>query len=270
MLYKSLKTVIPVAQADSIFSAADADGSRSLDTDEMQELWVSLGDATAARNADRRILKMLQKEPANPNAPDAPDKAEVSLEQFRTWCQNNMPSATMSLTIFAIQTLALLLKQNGLFGWGNILNLDAESATGSCLAPSSMLGLSTKLFFVLLSPAIASVTVLIAYLLLKYDTGTFELTMAPHHLFRACVQILLLSYAPLTRRAVSMLICRPGIDRSYTVFGGWLNDDMSYECFVGGHQNGWLSALSVFHCKSALCGCSCSEPSVGWRHSELL
>ena len=35
-----------------------------------------------------------------------------------------------------------------------------------------------------------------------------------YHLSRS--QVMLLSYAPLTRRAVAMVVCRPGVDRDYS------------------------------------------------------
>ena len=89
-----------------------------------------------------------------------------------------------------------------------------------------MLGLSAKIYTTVFTPMIASVAVVCGYLILKYSESS-KLDMARHHMNRAMVQLLLLSYAPLTRRAVAMLICRPGVDRGYAFFGGWLNDDMS-------------------------------------------
>jgi hypothetical protein len=240
MLYKSLKAVIPIAQADEIFDTADGDGSGSLSKQEMQALWVQLGDATATRDVDKRLQKMLNNKSSNTTVSA---NEEVTRQQFHAWCRNNMPSTIMSLTIFAIQTLSLLLRHNGLFGWANILNLDAETAMGSCLAPTHMLGSSGRIFSTMLAPAIGSITTVAAYLVLKH-VKSFSLNMSPHHLSRSFVQLLLLSYAPLTRRATAMLICRPGIDRSYAFFGGWLHEDMSVECFLGEHQG--AAYLAVF------------------------
>ena len=155
LLYKSLKTVIAVAHADAIFNTVDADSSGLLSKEEMQNLWVQLGDANAARDANKRLRKILNNK--SPDS-DVSEDEEVTRQQFRTWCRNNMPSATMSLAIFAIQTLALLFQDNGLFGWANILNLDAEAATGSCLVPTRLLGLPGKIYTTMLAPGIAFFT----------------------------------------------------------------------------------------------------------------
>ena len=184
------QVVCPLAQVDQIFATADADGGGTIDRDEALQLWIALGDARATVDPDSRIRKLLNISSSDPGANDPEVVATwvVTKEQFRSWCRNNTPSATLSLGIFAVQTVAMLFRDNGLFGWANLLNMDPETASGSCLAPMRMLGLTSKMYISVLTPGGAFVTAVVGYFALKRLTG-LNMRMRPHHLKRAMVQV---------------------------------------------------------------------------------
>ena len=74
------------------------------------------------------------------------------------------------------------------FGWANLLNMDPETASGSCLAPMRMLGLTSKMYITVLTPGGAFVTAVVGYFALKSQTH-LNLRMRLHHLERAMVQV---------------------------------------------------------------------------------
>ena len=66
--------------------------------------------------------------------------------------------------------------------------MDPETASGSCLAPMRMLGLTSKMYITVLTPGGATVTAVVGYFTLKSLPG-LKLRMRPHHLERAMVQV---------------------------------------------------------------------------------
>ena len=163
---------------------------------------------------------------------------EVSLEQFEAWCAVSQPSAAMGIFIFFTQTFGVIAQESELFGMLDVLNFDVEDALGKCLAPDMPLMMSLAL--VILSPLGAGITVCLVYWMITSSRcscchnvakSTNKPRLQAHHLHRAFVNVSLLAFAPLTRRCVSVLLCRyvHARDKQYLV------EDMSIVCYEGHH-----------------------------------
>jgi hypothetical protein len=161
---------------------------------------------------------------------------EVTLEQFEAWCAISQPSAAMGIFIFFVQTFGLIAQQSEFFRFLDVLNFNVEDTLGKCLAPDMPLMMSLAL--VLLSPVGAGITVTFVYWMITSSPfchnvakSTQQPRLQRHHLQRAFVNVSLVAFAPLTRRCVSLVLCRyvHATDTYYLV------ENMSVVCYEGHH-----------------------------------
>ena len=190
---------------------------------------------------DKRAIPPLEGELLHPSKRL---ELEVTLEQFQAWAAISQPSAAMGIFIFFTQTFGLIAQQSEFFGVLDVLNFDVEDALGKCLAPDMPLIMSLAL--VLLSPVGAGLTVAFVYWMITSSPcchnvakSTNKPRLQPHHLKRAFVNVSLFAFAPLTRRCVSLVLCRyvHATDKYYLV------ENLAVVCYEGHHQ--LVSMVSV-------------------------
>jgi Ca2+-binding EF-hand superfamily protein len=243
MLYKAIKVVCPVTQADAVFRLVDEDGSGHLDRAEVHALMQRMGNPLAGRTitcCGRTIVsddKTLGQMTGDKNA------AGVTLAEFRAWCLVEQVSAATSISVFGLQTFGLIARQSEFFGVLEAMNFRVEAITGSCLAPMSAF---SAMVTIALVPGGAILVVLIAWAALR-TAMLGSVALKGHHLQRALLSIALFAFAPITRSCMSLLVCRD-VGRAVPRLAA----DMSIECYREGHLEIATAAAIVLVCYAVL------------------
>ena len=220
--------VCPPDQADDVFASVDTDGNGYLEAEEIQDLLLRMGDPISGF----RLTKTLREMTARKGDFDQ-ESVHVSKHQFRKWCEHNQPQAGLTLLVFFLQTFGMIAAETDLFSGLELLNLQTEKGTKSCLWPG--LGLTGSLLSVLVVPSIAGITIALMYALLR-QCG-FDLRH--HHLQRGAIQVARFSFTPVTRACLGMLVCRKALDQTLLV------ENLAVSCWEGAHWTAAASAITL-------------------------
>jgi hypothetical protein len=207
--------VCPVSHVDRIYEYADKNQNKILQLDELSWLMERMGDPKASEPAAAKLMERM--------TGSSDPGGGVTIEQFKEWCLARQPSASMSISIFGLQTFGLIGRRVEYFGVFELFNFNAEAVVGECLVPLSSFG---QQMVVNVIPVGAMLFVFGICAGLKVVKG---LNVQWHHVHRALASILLFSFAPITRSCFSMLLCREAAGKNY------LAHDMSIECTVQRH-----------------------------------
>jgi hypothetical protein len=164
------------------------------------------------------------------------------------------PTSGFGIAIFFIQTLALIAKDAGGFGFANALNLDAEQATGTCVSPLDyntrfickmvVLPIVMFSFIPLAVPSWNKLRKVIPSQVAEKLKLPMEIERV--HFKRSLINVYLFIFAPLTRDAVQSLVCvGTCADETDPACKKVLAFDMSVRCYEGAHLITGFVAVGV-------------------------
>jgi hypothetical protein len=272
LLSKTWHSVCKPDDAPAVFNAMDVSEDGFLEAAEVRALLIRMGNPIAAskmfnqtlsdmkgKNLYRGVKLSKQRSwlPKKCGGLDPPPEevveqlhlSSISMQEFIDWCRANQNKAIVSTFTFGIQTFGLIAAETSDFSLAELFNLDVNAAAKTCRMPNC--GLFCGMMGMALMPLVGGITIYVGIWFLSTQVSMVweerkaqtavsvirfrGLPMAWHHLQQGLMQVFLFSFAPITRRCASLLMCRtvPNGPGSVTTR---LVSDLSLECWTGSHM----------------------------------
>jgi hypothetical protein len=272
LLSKTWRNVCKPDDAPAVFKAMDISEDGFLEAGEVRALLIRMGNPIAAskmfnqtlsdmkgKNLYRGVKLSKQRSwlPKRCGGLDPPAKevveqlqlGSISMLEFIDWCRANQNKAIVSTFTFGVQTFGLIAAETSDFSLAELFNLDVNAAAKTCRMPNC--GLFCGMMGMALMPLVGCIAIYVGIWFLSTQvTMVWEerdpqtgltvkkykgLPMGWHHLQQGFMQVFLFSFAPITRRCASLLMCRtvPNGPGSVTTR---LVSDLSLECWTGSHM----------------------------------
>lgn len=254
LLGKSARETLSMDDAERIWNKVDVDRDQKLSYDDFQVVLEMTGVYYDKDQLEEKFTSDF----------GCRSKAHmVKYEDFKRVYLRDAPSAVMANTIFFVQTFTLFSKGASksvrLSIFGDVLNMDSEKLTGSCVMKMSY---NARFFYqTLVTPMLLFGCVLVMVPVwnwlrqMKCLARLWRLDMrAPQkldsiHIWRAMLNVFMFLFAPLTRAAVETLVCRETCpeepDGSESQCGPVLMFDNSVKCWDSEHYRAAAVGLTA-------------------------
>eukprot|EP01048_Picozoa_sp_COSAG05_P007144 COSAG05_NODE_496_length_9256_cov_9.286557_6_plen_694_part_00 len=235
-----------------VFSAVDVSNCGYITGKEVKSLLIEMGNPLAANDAHEAVCDMKGKLPyggwpaicasrtEKEELEEEMTTASVSFNEFKRWTELRQSRNTVGTYTFFLQTFSLISAKSLEMGYLEVFNFDVGKAAKTCRMPTC--GLLCSLSGMAVVPVGASITILAGMWFLATQFGKKEVEgqaevsgqpMRFHHLYRGLLYVFTFSFAPITRRCISMFVCRK-VDIGEESVRLWA-DDLAVECYTGSH-----------------------------------